>query len=676
MHRKLRTVAFLTLCSSLLFAAEVPRSAEELPLRDQCVINLNNSPYAKLKGVPVRAVTIQDGFWGQRRKVAFEKSIPSIRKLLEANGYIDNFRRLTKKMDVPRKGPVFTDTDAYKWIEGVAFALESGDYPDLRAAADEYVDLIVAVQEPSGYLNTYWVGDKAKERLTPAAMDWGHELYGLGHMSQAAVAYYRATGNRKLLDAAVKFADFLVKNYGPDKKPLLAGHPEIEMGLIELYRTTGDRRFLDLAGYILHGDPRIHREPDRVVYTFSGIPFADRTKLEGHAVRAMYACSGATDYFLETGDPQYWRALERLWGDLVSTKMYVTGGLGARWEGEAIGDAYELPNARAYAETCAAIGSYMWNWRMLAASGDGRYTDVLERALYNAINVGMSLEGTLYCYYNPMEFAGEAGPNRHSKEGKVRNPWYDVLCCPPNIQRTLGSLPGYFYSTSKDGIYVHLFDNSVLDWHLEDGTGLKIIQKTNFPWEGTVDFTIEPAQPAEFTFYLRIPGWTQDAKVVVDGEPMYSGINPGKYMAIRRRWKTGDKVRLELNLTPQFLVSDPRIEENVGRVAVQRGPLVYALEQIDQPDVHSLANVSLPIEKNSRAGFKSEFRPDLLGGIVVVHHPGIENQSSEGPKLLYRSVSDRKEETEKEVNLTFIPYYVWANRTPSAMRVWIRYTQE
>lgn len=644
--------------------------------RNQGVIDLNASPYAKLKTVPVRAVTIEDGFWGKRRKITFEKSIPSIRKLLEANGYVDNFRRLAEGKKVERQGPVFADTDTYKWIEGVAFALESGDYPDLRAAADEYIDLIVSVQEPNGYLNTYWVGDKAKDRLTPESMDWGHELYSLGHLTQAAVAYYRATGNRKLLDAVTRFADFLAKNYGPDKKPLLSGHPEVEMGLIELYRTTGDRRYLTLAGYLLQGDPRIKRDPARVVYTSSGVPFTTRTKLAGHAVRAMYACSGATDYYLETGDPQYWQTLERLWVDMVNTKMYITGGLGSRWEGESIGDAYELPNARAYAETCAAIGNYMWNWRMLAASGDGRYTDVLERTLYNAINVGMSLDGSLYCYANPLESTGKSDPNWHSKEGKVRNPWYNVLCCPPNIQRTLGSLPGYFYSTSKDGIYAHLFDNSVLDWHLENGTGLRITQKTNYPWEGAVDFTLDPAQPAEFTFYLRIPGWSRDAKVVVDGEPMYSGIHAGNYLAIRRRWKAGDQVRLELNLTPQLIVSDPHLEENVGRVAVQRGPLVYALEQVDQPAVQSLADVSLVIQKNSDAGFKSEFRPDLLGGVVVVQRSGVESQGSEGPKALYRSVSEKIEERERKVNLTFIPYYAWANRSPSAMRVWIPYTRE
>jgi DUF1680 family protein len=705
MHGKLRTVAILSLGATLVAALVVAfettfpglnlllethgysggapgvakqesQPAAVVPLSDQSVINLNHSPYARLKGVPVRAVTIQDGFWAKRRKVVFERSIPSIRQLLEEHGYIDNFRRLAKHKDVPRKGPVYTDSDLYKWIESVAYALESGADPQLRAVADQYVDLIVSIQEPNGYLNTYWQGDKASQRLTPEAMDWGHELYCLGHMSQAAVAYYRATGNRKLLDAAVKYADFLVKNYGPHKRPLLAGHPEISMGLIELYRTTGDRRFLNLAGYILNGDPRIHRDPSRVIYTFSGIPFKTRTHLEGHAVRAMYACSGATDYYLETGDPQYLRTLQTLWNDLVTTKMYVTGGLGARWSGEAIGAAYELPNARAYAETCAAVGSYMWNWRMLAATGDARYSDLMERTLYNAINVGMSLSGTLYCYYNPMEFAGKASPNGHSPEGRVRNPWYNTLCCPPNIERTLGSLPGYFYSTSQDGIYVNLFDNSVLRWHLGDGTGLKITQKTNYPWEGTVDFTIDPAAAKEFTFYLRIPGWSRETKVIVNGTPVESGMRPGSYLPIRRTWKAGDQVRLQLNMAPQLLVANPHVEQDTGRVAVLRGPLVYTLEQIDQPGVQRLANVSLAIGKEPGSGFKAEFRPNLLGGVEVLQHPGMESERSLATIPLYQPISQRVQPPRKQVNLTFIPYYAWANRAPSAMRVWVPFTRD
>src|SRR5271169_1364402 len=438
------TSSIRVLFPAILFAVLMPVSIKtqpaDEPWRNQGVICLDKSPYAKLHTVPVHAVTITDGFWAQRRRVALEKSLPSAQKLLEANGYVDNFRRVAEKKDVPRIGPVFTDSDLYKWLEAVGMFLQSGGQADprdqagLRAQAGTYIDLIRSVQEPSGYLNTFWVGDRAKVRLLPDTMDTGHELYCLGHMLQGAIAYYRATGDTRLLDAGKRYVEFLLENYGPGKKPLLAGHPNIEMSLIELYRTTGDRRYLDLAGYILNGDPRIVRRPDRVVYTCSGIPFTERTKMQGHAVRAMYASCGATDYYLETGDQKYWQTLTHLWQDMVSTKMYVTGGLGARWEGESFGDPYELPNARAYAETCAAIGSLMWNWRMLAASADARYTDVMERQLYNAINVGMSLDGTMYCYYNPMEFTGHADPNRHSKDGSVRNPWYDVFCCPPNIE--------------------------------------------------------------------------------------------------------------------------------------------------------------------------------------------------------------------------------------------------
>ncbi|MGE5327573.1 MAG: glycoside hydrolase family 127 protein, partial [Deltaproteobacteria bacterium] len=527
-------------------------------------------------------------------------------------------------------------------------------------------------------LNTYWIEGRVKERLTPYSMDFGHELYCLGHMTQAAISYYRATGDRRLLDAAIRYADYLAKNFGPeaDKRPLLAGHPEIEMSLIELYRTTGDKRYLNLAGYILHGDSRIVRDPDRVIYTFSGIPFTDRTVLEGHAVRAMYASSGATDYYMETGDPQYLATLQRLWADLTTSKMYITGGLGSRWQDEAIGAAYELPNSRAYAETCAAIANSMWNWRMLTASGDARYADVFERALYNGVNVGMSLDGRLYCYYNPLEFDGKGEANRHTKSGNVRNPWYDVLCCPPNIQRTLGALPGYFYSTSKDGIYVHLFDNSVLDWHLEDGTGLKITQKTNFPWDGTIEFELDPARRDEFTFYLRIPGWTRSADVRVNGKKLKDAVRPGSYLPIRRKWRDGDKVRLDLDMEPRLMEANSRVEENVGRVAVQRGPLVYCLEQLDQPNIDSLSDITLTLGKKLATSFKSDYRADLLGGIVVLQHPAVESQESGRQEPLYHPVSMETRRPERKVELTFIPYYAWSNRQPSAMRVWIAYSQE
>lgn len=678
MRMRAFVIACLVCGASLMFASKEQKPAPPEPWRNQGVINLDASPAAKLHTIPVRAVTIQQGFWSRRRKAAVEESLPAIQRLMEAHGWLDNFRRISEGKNVERKGPLFTDSDVYKWIEAVGFFLQSGDYPELRKVADNYINLIISIQEPSGYLNTYWVEGRVKDRLTPYSMDFGHELYCLGHMTQAAISYYRATGDRRLLDAAIKYADYLARNFGPeaDKRPLLAGHPEIEMSLIELYRTTGDKRFLNLAGYILHGDPRIVRDPDRVIYTFSGIPFTDRTVLEGHAVRAMYASSGATDYYLETGDPQYLATLQRLWTDLTTSKMYITGGLGSRWQNEAIGAAYELPNSRAYAETCAAIANSMWNWRMLSASGDARFADVFERALYNGVNVGMSLDGRLYCYYNPLEFDGKGEANRHTKNGNVRNPWYDVLCCPPNIQRTLGALPGYFYSTSKDGIYVHLFDNSVLDWHLEDGTGLKITQKTNFPWEGSVEFEIDPAKRDEFTFYLRIPGWTRTADVRVNGKKLKDAIRPGSYLPIRRKWRDGDKVRLDLDMEPQLMEANSRVEENVGRVAVERGPLVYCLEQLDQPNINSLSDITLTLGKKLATSFKSDYRADLLGGVVVVQHPAVETQESGGPGPLYHPVSMETRRPERKVELTFIPYYAWSNRQPSAMRVWIPYSQE
>ena len=632
--------------------------------KDQAVLNLTKSPYAKLRNVPVHAVTITAGFWGQRRETNVNKSIPSMEKLLEANGRMDNFLRLVGKSDAPQKGPVFSDSDVYKWTEAVGFALQSGDRPELRALTNKIIGEVVAVQEPSGYLNTYYAGDRAKQRMEPEVQRWGHELYNIGHMLQGAIAYYRGTGDRTLLDAGIRFVNgYLLPNFGPgsDKKPILSGHPEIELALIELYRTTGDKRHLDLAGYILQGDERIKIPHHGYVYHFSGIPFTSRTHLEGHAVRAMYACSGATDYYLETGDPAYWKTLEVLWNDLIASQMYVTGGVGARSEGEAFGESYELPNSRAYGESCAAIGNMMWNWRMLAATGDAKFTDVIERALYNGINSGMSLDGALYCYRNPLAFDPSNGD-------KIRNPWYDVTCCPPNIERTFASLPGHFYSTSSDGLYLHLYDNSELDWHLENGTGLKVRQKTNYPWDGAVDVTVTPAQAAEFTFYLRIPRWTERAQIAVNGKPV-SGVKPGEYLPIRRRWSSGDTIHLQFDMTPQVLETNSRVVENSGRVAVQRGPLVYCLEQLDQPDGVALTEVAVDLTQKSSAQFSNEFDANLLGGIVVLRHNGAVYEKSESRGGLYYRYTSEPHKA-RRVPLTFIPYYAWANRSATQMQVW------
>jgi DUF1680 family protein len=639
------------------------------PWRDQGILNLAKSPYAKLRNVPVHAVTIENGFWARRREVNVSKSIPSMEKLLEANGRMDNFRRLLGKSTASQRGPVYSDSDVYKWTEAAGFALQSGDRPELRAAVEKITKDVIAAQQPDGYLNTYYVGDHASQRMEPKVQQWGHELYNMGHFLQGATAYYRATGDRTLLDAGIRFVnDFLLPNFGPssDKKPLFSGHPEMELALVELYRMTGDKRHLELARYLLAGDSRIHVQPGDYVYHFCGTPFTLRSHLEGHAVRAMYACCGATDYYLETGDPAYRRTLDVLWNDLVNSQMYVTGGVGARSDGEAFGDPYELPNARAYGESCAAIGNMMWNWRMLAATGEAKFADVIERALYNGINSGMSLDGTLYCYRNPLAFDPSGGD-------KIRNDWYDTTCCPPNLERTFASLPGYFYSTSSDGIYLHLFDNSQLDWHLENGIGLKVRQKTNYPWDGAAEITIAPAEPTEFTFFVRIPGWTDSAQVTVNGKPV-SGASPGQYLPIRRRWSGGDVIRVQFNMQPQLLEANAQVIENNGRVAVQRGPLVYCLEQIDQPDGVALKDVALKLGPNSSVPFHEEFQKDLLGGVLLLRHAGAAyGESAEHRQLYFRYSGELR--TSKPVSLTFIPYYAWANRTATPMQVWTPLSQ-
>jgi uncharacterized protein len=630
--------------------------------KDQGIENLARSPHAKLRNIPVRAVTITGGFWDPRREINLTKSIPTMHDLLEANGRMNNFRRLIGKSQAAQSGPVFSDSDVYKWTEAVGFVLQSGDRPTLRETAEKIIDEVVAVQEPNGYLNTYYQDDRKSLRMLSQTQTTGHELYNMGHMLQGAIAYYRATGERKLLDAGLRFVDdFLIPNYGPaPKNPIVSGHPEIELALIELYRITGDKRQLDLAGYILQGDSRIELPERRTIYMFSGTPFTARTKMEGHAVRAMYACCGATDYYMETGDSKFLETLNTLWNDTTGTKMYISGGVGSRAEGEAFGSAYELPNFRAYGESCAAIGNMMWNWRMLAVTGDAKFTDIMERALYNGINSGMSLDGTLYCYRNPLAFDASTGD-------KIRNPWYDVTCCPPNLERTFGSLPGYFYSTSADGIYVHLYDDSELNWHLENGVGLKITQSTKYPWEGDIELNVTPAKASEFTVYVRIPGWADHAQVAVN-EKGLSGAVPGQYLPIRRRWSAGDVVQLKFDMVTQVIEANPRVSDDTGRVAIQRGPLIYCLEEIDQPKGTALSDVAINPGPQPANAFEPEFRSDLLGGMLVLHHTGALYEHGTSENVLYSHYS-REIRTHK-VPLTLIPYYAWANRQASSMQVW------
>jgi uncharacterized protein len=672
-HAHSATSGLLAMLSS---APQTPTASGSQAWKDAGILDLSRSPYAKLKSVPVRAVDLQDGFWAQRRKTNLESSIPTMREQMLSHGRMDNFLRLAGKSTASQRGPLYSDSDVYKWVEAVGFVLQSSDQPQLRQTTQTMVRDIVVTQEPSGYINTYYVEDRKSLRMRYDIQTTGHEIYCLGHMIQSAIALYRANGDRTLLDASIRFVNnFLLPSYGPEpnQKGIVAGHPEIEMALIELYRTTGERKYLDLAGYILHGDERIPLRPQQIVYLYCGIPFTSRTKLEGHAVRAMYACCGATDYYLETGDATYWKTLTALWDDLTQHQLYVTGGVGARETGEAFGDPYELPNAQAYGESCAAIGMMMWNWRMLAASGQARFADIIERALYNGINSGMSLDGTTYCYRNPLAFnpVGDFS-DRDDPEGLIRNPWYDTTCCPPNLERTFASLPGYFYSTSDDGIYVHLYDDSELNWHLHDGTALNIVQETNYPWNGKVKLTVTPATPTEFTLFLRIPGWSLQNNVRLNGVPI-PGARAGQYLVVRRKWTANDHVEMEFDMTTRLLKANPAVTENRGRVAFQRGPVVFCMEQPDQADHGKdtdLADYSVQLGQLT----KTDFDAHLLNGVMTLEHPGSIRRTSTNPGLYY-SATETINAKEIPTTIKLIPYYAWANRGPAPMQVWIPYQQ-
>jgi DUF1680 family protein len=644
------------------FAAAVAFGQTEA-WKDRPVLDTAKSPGAVLHGVPVSAVKVTDGFWSPRRKINVDVSLPTLLELFEQNGIVDNFRRVSGRKNVARRGPVYTDSDVYKWLEAAGFAIQSGDMtPQLRKAAEGVVDDIASAQDSSGYIDTAFMGDNVSQRHT--AMSRNHELYCLGHLIQAGIAWQRGTGERKLLDVGVRMVEYLLRDFGPGKKPIFEGHPEIELSLVELYRQTGERRYLELAGYFLGGDPRNLEKvrPSDLVYLFTVKPFIERTKLQGHAVRAMYACSGATDYFLETGDQKYWSVLTNLWQDMVNGKMYLTGGVGSRASGEAFGDPYELPNRQAYTESCAAIGTMFWNWRMLQATGDAKFMDTFERSLYNGANSGLSLGGNLYCYRNPLELSGD--PN-----DRIRNPWYSTTCCPPNLQRILASLPGYFYSTSKDGLWIHLFDNNSLKWRLEDGTPVQLTQTTRYPWEGSVEMIVSPGSAKEFTVFVRKPVWSQTARLEVAGAPVATPTVQKGYFAIRRTWKSGDKIKLQFDVTPRLVTSNPLVRDNLGKVAVERGPIVYAMEGLDQPEGTSVFDWYLDLT-SGKGSFRSEWKPQMLGGIVALAHkaslPGQPNRE----RPLYETMGPQRFTSG---DITLIPYYTFHNREITSMQVWIPY---
>lgn len=651
-----------------------PSSASVAPRRDIYAIDLSHSAHAKLHTLPLNAVTIYDGFWGRRIAINRSAGIGEVYQKEVENGRVSNFQRLhnvdPSRLDTDlhslRPG---ADSEVYKWLEGASWALTTPD-ASLQAKVRETVQAVVAAQEPSGYLDTYFVGNRVAQRMLPETQIVGHEVYSMGHLVQAGIALYRVTGDRTLLDAGLRFVNgYVLAGFGPEpeKLPLMSGHPGPEMMLVELYRETADPKYLALAEYLLKGDDRIAVRAEQASYTFAGRPFTDRTAMEGHAVRAVYACCGAADFAAESGDPKYLRALNRLWEDMTQRQMYVTGGIGAVVHNEAFGGDFVLPNKGSYCESCANIGVLQWAYRMLALTGQAVYGDVLERVLYNSVNSGMALDGLSFNYRNPLSYTPGTDP-------KVRRPFWYVNCCPPNLNRTFSSLQSFFYSSSHEGLYVHLYDNSQVNWHLEDGTPLRLKQTTTNPWGGVVDFLLEPARPIEFTLFLRIPAWAEGAGAAVNGVP-FASPTPGQYLPIRRTWMPGDKVRLSLDMTPRLIIANPGVEATDRRIAVQRGPVVYCVESIDQARVGPLDSFVLQLKANGDPEFTEELQSQLLGGIVSISMRGFfdEPHVTAGEKMLYSSLSGTQLSAPTPIALKLIPYYTFANRGDSPMQVWLPY---
>jgi DUF1680 family protein len=627
------------------------------------VVNTTHSPHAALRPVPIGAVRLggdasgagSPGFWQPRREANRARAIPRLLELLEEHGVIDNFRRLHGK-PVERRGLLFTDSDLYKWMEAAAWALADETDNTLGVWLEEVIDAVLPAQGADGYLNTWFVDARAGDRFTRLASD--HELYCAGHLFQAAIAHRRVTGERRLLDAARRFAEHLRTRFGPEGIREADGHPEVELALVELFRETGERRYLELAGFFLETQG-----------------LAGLREMEGHAVRAGYFCAGGADYVLETGDAAIREALEAVWQSLVTTKLYVTGGMGGRHSGESLGAPYELPNERAYAETCAALANVFWNWRMLLLTGETRFADLMERALYNGFLAGVSLSGSEYFYVNPLACngRGEGDPwYAWARRGPAeRREWYACTCCPPNVQRMLASLPGYMFSTSAAGLHLHLYDAADLTGQLQDGTPFALTMRTRYPWEGDVAIRLDPERPVTTTLFLRVPEWCPGAEARVNGAHAAEGA-PGTALAIRREWRAGDQVELTLPMSATLLACDPRVPENRGSVALQRGPLVYCLEAPDNPGI-DVYDARVRAEANSAPlDLVAEHRADLLGGVTRLRFAGRASAAPPPPGPLYRPLRERQDPELRDVTLTAIPYYAWANRGPAGMTVWMR----
>jgi DUF1680 family protein len=611
------------------------------------------------------AVTIEGGLWARRQATNRDAALPHGYRMLEAAGNLENLRIAAGRSTGRYQGPVFMDSDVYKWIEAAAY--EHARIPSdwLLSHMAAAIDIVGAAQGEDGYLNSHYQVAEPGRRWTDFAQ--GHELYCAGHLFQAAVAHHRATGEDGLLRIARRFADYLDARFGPGREPGTPGHPEIEMGLTELYRETGERRYLDLAGFFLDQRGRAWLGPGRynsAAYYQDRVPVREAAEVEGHAVRALYLTAGVADVYLETREAALLAALDRQWADLTSHKLYVTGGVGSRHLGEAFGQPYELPNDLAYCETCAAIASILWSWRMLLATGQARFADLIDRTLHNAVLAGVSLDGERYFYVNPL--ASNGRPEHLGRGGCRRKEWHLVACCPPNVMRLLASLGHYVATRDRTGLQVHQYAPARITTQLPSGRSVALRMETRYPWEGSVRLTIEAGDGSSWPLALRVPEWCGHATARVNGGAIEASPDARGYFRLERSWRPDDIVELDLPMDVRLIEPHPAIESTRGSVAIERGPLVYCLEQADQGDA-PIAE----LEIDPTGAPASRWDPALLEGIVVVRAPGFRVDTSSWGDRLYRPLRSGAPPARQRVELSAIPYFAWANRSPGAMRVWV-----
>ncbi len=608
------------------------------------VTDTASSKAAKLYSIGADKFDLTGAFWKPKILVNHTNSIPHQYDECERTGRIDNFRYAAGEKDCGHTGAVFNDSDVYKWAEGAAFDLALRPDDKLRSRLDEFIRLVAKSQQPDGYLNTAFMGADAAKRWTNLR-DW-HELYCGGHMIQGAVAHYRTTGSNTFLDVAVKWADCVRRQFGRSARKGVCGHPEIEMALVELYRVTGNSDYLDQASLFIERRGRAASTLMFLSVLQDHKPIRKQTEMTGHAVRQLYLLSGIADVYAETGDDTLLPVLDKQWHNFTERKMYVTGGAGSRYDGESFGDDYELPNRTAYCETCAAIASFMWNWRMLNLTAEARFADTMETTLYNGLISGVSLDGYNYFYTNPLEHDGknpegmQLGLNKRTSKH-----WDGCACCPPNMARTLAQLPSYFHGLSADSLYIHHYAGGIAQVNVA-GANVRVEQITDYPWSGNIRLVITPDRPVSFRLFLRVPGWTDGASVSLNGAPLNPPATKNTYVEIARAWSPGDSVELSFPMKIRRVTADPKVKDDIGLVALARGPVVYCIESADFPEV-DIFDVRLP----ESAPLEYSFRKELLGGVGVLTGVALAG-------------------TDK-CDFTAIPYFSWANRDAGKMRVWL-----